>query len=359
LLRKILPGAHARALIGAAVVGSTLGLGLSVVYLAEANVPAVAAQARAERLASAAAVGFYQAAPQQNPGQTGPGAAAVAARRDGPIVAGLTARDGPSAAFAAKLQRADPAPSGPTMAGLIRPPAPRPGRLDAHDRFGLTAARAPDRAPDLQCLAQAVYYEARGESAAGQQAVAQVVLNRVRSPAFPKTVCAVVFQGASVGHGCQFSFACDGSMDDRREPAAWRRAEAVATHALGGFVMAEVGKATHFHASRLGPDWSLGMVRVAQVGLHVFYRFGHGGAAIHAPADSVQTADAGPTTSPTTAPVQTPPVYASLAPPPVDVRAQAQPVSAVAAGASGTAPSAPIPSTPASSPRAKSDAPTA
>jgi hypothetical protein len=344
--------------LGAAVVGSTLGLGLSVVYLAEANVPAAAAHARAERLASAAALGFYQAAPQQNPGPKALGAPVAAQWRDLQLVAGLAQHDRQAAEFAARLERSDPAPSGPTVASLTLRPAPGPGRLDAHDRFGVIAARTQDNGQDLQCLAQAVYYEARGESAEGQQAVAQVVLNRVRSPAFPKTVCAVVFQGASVGHGCQFSFACDGSMDDRREPAAWRRAEAVATHALGGFVMAQVGKATHFHASRLGPDWSLGMVRVAQVGLHVFYRFGHGGAAPQAPADAVQMAEAGPAKSPAAA--QTQPVYASLLPPPAaDARAQAQPVAAVTVGATAAAAAEPSLPAPAGPPKAKPDAPTA
>jgi spore germination cell wall hydrolase CwlJ-like protein len=126
---------------------------------------------------------------------------------------------------------------------------------------------------DRDCLADAIYYEARGESPAGQAAIAQVVLNRVRHPAFPKSVCGVVFQGAA-NDNCQFAFACNGTMGRPREGAAWARAEMIAARALTGFVMPEVGQATHFHAASAQPDWGHGLMKVAQVGLHVFYRFG-------------------------------------------------------------------------------------
>jgi hypothetical protein len=126
---------------------------------------------------------------------------------------------------------------------------------------------------DLDCLTAAVYYEARGEAVAGQAAVAQVVLNRVRHPAFPKTVCGVVYQGVGSGT-CQFSFACDGSADRQREAAAWTRARRIAQQALDGYVMAGVGHATHFHLVTLSVPWGGQMVRVAQVGQHVFYAFG-------------------------------------------------------------------------------------
>ncbi|HEX4196338.1 MAG TPA: cell wall hydrolase [Caulobacteraceae bacterium] len=126
---------------------------------------------------------------------------------------------------------------------------------------------------DVDCLTAAVYYEARGESVAGQAAVAQVVLNRVRHPAFPKTVCGVVYQGVHTGAGCQFSFACDGAVDRPHEIAAWRRAQGVAIHALAGGVMAAVGDATHFHSLSAGSGVGRGMTRVAQIGLQVFYKF--------------------------------------------------------------------------------------
>jgi hypothetical protein len=125
---------------------------------------------------------------------------------------------------------------------------------------------------DLDCLTAAVYYEARGESASGQAAVAQVVLNRVRHPAFPKSVCAVVYQGAA-SHSCQFSFACNGAMRGRKEAGAWDRARDVAARALSGYVMDAVGRATHFRVVSLGQSWGGGMIRVAQIGQHNFYAF--------------------------------------------------------------------------------------
>jgi spore germination cell wall hydrolase CwlJ-like protein len=133
---------------------------------------------------------------------------------------------------------------------------------------------AAGRNRDLECLTEAVYYEARGETPTGQAAVAQVVMNRVKSPSFPKSVCGVVFQGASDGRaGCQFSFACDGSVHHAREDDAWRRARRIAAKALSGQVMAAVGDATHFHVASIQPDWA-GLIKVGQVGTHIFYKFG-------------------------------------------------------------------------------------
>lgn len=126
---------------------------------------------------------------------------------------------------------------------------------------------------DLDCLTQAVYYEARGEGSDGMKAVAQVVLNRARHPAFPKSVCSVVFQGSNRGRGCQFSFTCNGAMRARVNQAAWSRARRVATAALSGSVFRPVGTATHFHTTAVSPRWG-GLVRIGQVGQHVFYRFG-------------------------------------------------------------------------------------
>ena len=134
-----------------------------------------------------------------------------------------------------------------------------------------TPRKPPIRRRELDCLTQAVYYEARGESPSGQAAVAQVVLNRVRHPAFPKTVCGVVYQGAQ-GRGCQFSFACNGAMRANRESAAWKRARRVAVRALAGAGMAQVGAATHFHTTGVAPNWGPQLLRVSQVGLHIFYR---------------------------------------------------------------------------------------
>jgi hypothetical protein len=119
-------------------------------------------------------------------------------------------------------------------------------------------------------MTDAVYYDARGESARGQAAVAQVVMNRVKHPNFPKSVCAVVFQRA--GHGCQFSFACDGSMREAREGEAWGRARQVAARVLAGAALVNIGTATHFHTLTVSPDWAPQMLRVATVGMHVFYK---------------------------------------------------------------------------------------
>jgi hypothetical protein len=107
------------------------------------------------------------------------------------------------------------------------------------------------------------------------EAVAQVIVNRARHPDFPKTLCGVIYQGAGKGRGCQFSFACDGSMRRRSETALWDRARAVAERAMEGRVSTEVGNSTFFHATRISPNWR-GLTRVATVGRHVFYR--HAGA---------------------------------------------------------------------------------
>lgn len=132
-------------------------------------------------------------------------------------------------------------------------------------------------ARELNCLTQAVYYEARGEGRAGMEAVAQVVLNRAKHPAYPKTVCGVVFQGSARRTGCQFSFTCNGAMKARVNRGAWNRAKAVATRAMDGHVAGGIGKATHFHTTAVAPVWRNSLIRVGQVGDHVFYRFGRPG----------------------------------------------------------------------------------
>ena len=159
-----------------------------------------------------------------------------------------------------------PIPSGAaTLAPdtTVRPAAP----------FSMARASAIDRGRALQCLTTAIYYEAATEPDAGQQAVAQVILNRARHPAFPGTVCGVVFQG-SERSGCQFSFACDGSMN-RGAPskAYWLRAMRVAAAALNGHVMAEVGLATHYHTYAVTPSWNRSLVMTAAIGAHFFHRW--------------------------------------------------------------------------------------
>ncbi len=133
---------------------------------------------------------------------------------------------------------------------------------------------------DADCLTQAVYYEARGEGVDGMRAVAQVILNRVRHPAYPKTICNVVYQGAYLRTSCQFSFVCNGAMGRPLEGWAWRRAKDIANAALSGYVMPAIGTATNFHTTGVHPVWANTMERVTQVGNHVFYQFHGRGARI-------------------------------------------------------------------------------
>lgn len=150
------------------------------------------------------------------------------------------------------------------------------GALQSANPFGLpdwVDLSTADRAQ--QCLALAMYYEAAYEGSGGRRAVAQVVLNRVRHPAFPNDVCAVVFQ-RSVGNVCQFTFACDGAMRRPRDPLLWRQTMGEATAALHGAVYAEVGMATHYHANYVFPYWAPRLEKVAVIGAHVFYRWPNG-----------------------------------------------------------------------------------
>ncbi|WP_446690670.1 cell wall hydrolase [Sphingomonas sp. XXL09] len=138
--------------------------------------------------------------------------------------------------------------------------------------FSTRAATAIDRGRALECLTAAVYYEAASESDAGQAAVAQVVLNRVRHPAFPATVCGVVYQGSEHA-GCQFSFACDGAMARVPSRSGWARAARSAAKALAGYVYAPVGLATHYHTYAVTPAWNRTLVLTDVVGAHLFHRW--------------------------------------------------------------------------------------
>lgn len=230
-----------RALVSAAFIGSGVGLSLGAAYMAGGMGQAVMDHSRAERIAEATAGVLSESAlrPAHNP------------------------------------------PAQGVAASVAAPPlgAPNPEVTQVAD------ARS-SRARELDCLTQAVYFEARGESARGQAAVATVIMNRVKNPNFPKTVCGVVYQGASHHNGCQFSFACDGMVERVSETTAWSRARQVAARALSGVVLRDVGSATHFHTTDVSPQWGSRMLRVAQVGLHVFYRFNP-----HAPRDTVRDDD--------------------------------------------------------------------
>lgn len=146
-----------------------------------------------------------------------------------------------------------------------------PGPVPAARRF--TYPGSPEnRAAARVCLAGAVLYEA-GNDPIGQYAVAQVVANRVRHPAFPKTICGVVFQGAERSTGCQFTFACDGALQRHPSAAAWQAALASADAALSGFVFTPVGTATHYHADWLVPYWQSSLTKLVAIHTHIFYRW--------------------------------------------------------------------------------------
>jgi hypothetical protein len=138
------------------------------------------------------------------------------------------------------------------------------------ERLGLTG---PARARHEKCLANAIYFEARGESVRGQIAVAQVVMNRVFSGYYPNNVCGVVYQNSNRHLACQFTFACDGIPDRINEPAAWERAKTIARDTLDGkFWLSDVGKATHYHAYWVHPWWVHEMRKLDRIGVHTFYR---------------------------------------------------------------------------------------
>ena len=142
--------------------------------------------------------------------------------------------------------------------------------------FALRTHSFVDKLRSLDCLTTAIYYEAASESDDGQRAVAQVVLNRVRHPTYPNSVCGVVYQGSERATGCQFSFTCDGSLTRVPSAAGWARARRIAAAALAGSVFAPVGLATHYHTHQVLPHWARSLVKSAVVGAHIFYRWNGG-----------------------------------------------------------------------------------
>jgi spore germination cell wall hydrolase CwlJ-like protein len=146
-----------------------------------------------------------------------------------------------------------------------------PGAPQAAAPFHYAGAAA-DRAAADACLAAAILYEA-GDDPPGERAVAQVVLNRLRHPAFPKTVCGVVFEGSERHTGCQFTFTCDGALTRPVAPAAWMRARTIATAALDGAVYRPVGTATHYHTDWVVPYWRSSLEKIAIVHTQIFYRW--------------------------------------------------------------------------------------
>lgn len=134
------------------------------------------------------------------------------------------------------------------------------------------------RASEQRCLAEAVYFEAATEPFDGQVGVAQVVLNRVRNPVFPKTICGVVYQNKEMRNRCQFSFACDLNPDRVADNAAWRQAQFIAREVTAGRLkVPELVTVTHYHADYVHPRWADLMKRQKQIGRHIFYQTYGGG----------------------------------------------------------------------------------
>jgi exopolysaccharide biosynthesis WecB/TagA/CpsF family protein len=217
----------------------------------------------------------------------GPGIAVII------ILLGLGILAGRSASWLMAGSRATHRPDGPSKTQSLPPNLPPPDLLrplstdeaakeNAERPFVLRpdapAARfvlktdAADRDRAINCLTQAVYYEAASEGVNGGRAVAQVILNRLRHPGYPSTVCGVVYEGAERASGCQFTFVCDGSL--RRTPveALWTRSRKIAAEALAGKVFAPVGHATHYHADYVLPYWADMLDKSVQIGRHIFYR---------------------------------------------------------------------------------------
>lgn len=144
-------------------------------------------------------------------------------------------------------------------------------RDDAARQFVLKTS-GDDRGRAVECLAQAVYYEAASEGSDGQRAVAQVVLNRLRHPGYPSSICGVVYQGSERVMGCQFTFTCDGSLLRRPNLAMFAAARQIAVEALAGRVFAPVGHATNYHADYVLPYWAASLDKQVKIGRHIFYR---------------------------------------------------------------------------------------
>ena len=170
---------------------------------------------------------------------------------------------------------------------LKRDPSSLLSRYTNRDRDGLALSSlssfrtvhlstADQMMKDLECLNQAVYYEAGNESREGQLAVAEVIMNRVKSRHYPNSVCEVVYQGSTRTTGCQFTFTCDGALKREPDPQSFERAGVVAAHVLLNMNEDKTAGATHYHANYVDPIWNSGLVKTRKIGAHIFYRFPRG-----------------------------------------------------------------------------------
>lgn len=197
------------------------------------------------------------------------------------LLAGPAAAEDPPAPLPVLSYAAEPAdtPKTPALeaigtATVVPQVAPVPAPLPDHLR---QARGLPPpsmlASTERECLATAIYFEARGEPLSGQVAVAQVVLNRVHNPRYPDSICGVVYQNHHRRNACQFSFACDGMAEATSEEKAWERAKKVSDEVVAGQAKVwNVTTATHYHATYVDPYWAPSMQRLIRIGAHVFYK---------------------------------------------------------------------------------------
>lgn len=224
----------------------------------------------------------FQPWPDGETPTTAPSNADASPRQDGSLVtmrpAAINERimqgATPQVPRAAALASTTPAPADSTPIEVVAlPTIPNMSSVPA-DRPDYAALIDQDQpAHEQRCLAEAVYFEARGESEEGQAAVAQVVLNRVSSGLYPSTICGVVYQNRDHYHGCQFSFACEGRSLRVTEADAWATAERVASEVTTGKTyLADIGDATHYHADYVRPYWAYRLKKMDVIGHHIFYK---------------------------------------------------------------------------------------
>ncbi|RBI86974.1 cell wall hydrolase [Rhodosalinus halophilus] len=156
---------------------------------------------------------------------------------------------------------------------LVEAPSEARGATSvSYDRSWLASQPVVEGGSEWECLAEALYFEARGESVRGQFAVAEVILNRVESAIFPDTVCGVINQGTGKRYQCQFTYTCDGVAETIHEPRAWTQVGKVARAMLNGAPRALTKGATHYHTKHVSPRWARVYPRTATIGVHHFYR---------------------------------------------------------------------------------------
>ena len=258
-----------------ALVVSLTAAGLAAFGVSAGARPNAVLEASLKKLAGVVALDLSDQGLQALKAQMGPSAAALAARHDpagrSKLALGLTPgweiynlRNAPSLGLG-QLSVED--------AKRLNALLPVDAGVGSAKPFVLRARSTAERDRAVRCLANAIYYEAALEPELGQRAVAQVVLNRVQHPEFPKSVCGVVYQGWERTTGCQFSFTCDGSLLRTPMPDIYRRAEQYAREALAGYVVRDVGTATFYHADYVLPYWAPTLSKIQAIGRHIFYRW--------------------------------------------------------------------------------------